>query len=218
MGLRVTLGVLVLCLSQFVFGESSRDQPVKNIYVLRGAVNLATPQMNYRLVEWAQVRGRWVVPDIGYHDTGDGQDQLWFAAVGRVMVQRPRVSWLQQVYFAQEAGPKARSQRSMWLWPIVDVNMPRRLAIEVVPYPTVPLDAAQRWGFNIDRAKLERVGQRWNWGAGYQGGIYGGQDWVSKPFVLVTRKSRMGALETWWQRLPDGAQMQLRYRLASGAN
>jgi hypothetical protein len=216
MGWRVSIGVLVICLAKVLQGETAQERPVHNIIIARGAVDLTSPRMNYRFVEWAQVRGPWIIPDIAYRDTNGGKDQLWLAAVGRKMINQPRVRWTQQVYFAQEAGAESHNKRALWIWPVVGVNTPRRLALEAVPYSTIPLNAAQRWAFNIDRAKLERVGQRWNVGLGYQGGVCGGQDWTSKPFVLLTRKSRAGTLETWWQRIPDGAQVQLRYRLELG--
>ena len=216
MGWRVSFGILLLSIAKILQGETAQERPVHNIIIVRGAVDLTSPKMNYRMVEWAQARGRWIVPDLVYRDNGSGKDQLWLAAVGRQVINRPRVRWTQQVYFSQEAGSDSHNKRAMWIWPVVDVNMPRKLALEVVPYPTIPLDAAQRWAFTFDRAKMERVGRKWNVGLGYQGGVCGGEDWASKPFVLVTRKSRAGNLETWWQKIPDGAQVQLRYRLELG--
>ncbi|UWZ84179.1 hypothetical protein [Occallatibacter riparius] len=216
MGWRLSIGVVVLCIAKILQAETAQEHPVHNIIIVRGAVDLTSPQMNYRFAEWAQARGRWIIPDFAYRDTDGGKDQLWLAAVGGQMINKPRVRWIQQVYFSQEAGSESHNKRALWIWPVVDVNPSRKLALEVVPYPTIPLNAAQRWAFTFDRAKLERVGQTWNVGLGYQGGVCGGEDWKSKPFVLVTRKSRLGNLETWWQRLPDGAQVQLRYRLETG--
>lgn len=194
------------------------SSPVQNIYIVRTTGQLHSPHVvNYRLVEWAQARGSWIVPDFGYYDTGYGRDQLWFAGIGKDLVTRQRFTWSQEVYFAQEAGPESRNQRSLWLWPVIGVRFTPRLSSETVLYPTLPLNRAQRWGFDIDRTKIEwAASPHWLAGAGYSSCVGAKQSWQHKPFFTATRKTHVGAVELWIQRISGGAQVQVRYQLVQG--
>lgn len=196
--------------------EDAKPGVTADIYLLRTGEMLQSPHVvTYRMVEWTQTRGRWIAPDFGYYDTGYGRDQIWFAGAGARFLNRRHIDWSQEVYLTQEAGPESQNKRSLWLWPVVDLSFLQRLTGEIAAYPTIPLDKAQRWGADVDRAKLEWAdSSRWLMGFGYSGGICTSRSWQSKPFVTVTRKTKnLGDVEFWLQPAPDGAQVQLRYLL-----
>lgn len=191
------------------------SHPVTNIYQLRTAEQLQSPHViTYRLAEWTQRRGRWIVPDVAYKDTGYFQDQTWFVGAGAQVLHHPHIDWTQELYFTQEAGPESHNKRSLWIWPVIDARLPKRWSGQAVPFPTIPLDRAQRCGFDIDRARLEwGATPHWRIGAGYSGGISKERTWQSKPFASVKRRSQLGDFDCWLQRLPDGAQVQMRWML-----
>lgn len=186
-----------------------------DIVVVRGSEALQSPHvMGYRMVEWAQLRSIWLLPDIGYYDTGNGKDQLWFVG-GGIDLPKPHVEWSEEIYVAQAAGPEAHNERSMWLWTVFEFNLRKRLTAELVCYPTLPLNRSQDWGFDIDRGKLEwAVKPHWLIGPGYSGTSFSSKSsWQSKPFATVTRKTGTGNYEFWLQRIPGGTQAQFRYML-----
>jgi hypothetical protein len=208
----------IFCLlipAHFCTAEPKASNPVVNIYLARGGEQLTSPHVvTYRMFEWSQMRGKWILPDIGYYDNGNGKDQIWFAGGGADFVRRKHFTWEQEIYLTQEAGEEAHNQRSLWGWTVLDFRLKHRLSGEAVGYPTVPLDRAQGWGYDIDRAKLERAaGRHWLAGVGYAGGLCSGDTWQSKPFVTVTRKTRAGNFEFWLQSIPGGRQVQFRYLL-----
>jgi len=190
--------------------------PVTDIFVVRGSETLQSPhQVGYRLVEWAQQRGRWIAPDFGYYDTGYAHDQLWFVGAGADVLHRRHMLWTEEIYLAQANGSEAHNQRSMWLWTVFELNLRKRLSAELVSYPTLPLDHAQPFGYDIDRFKMEwKATPHWLVGPGYTATTLApGYAWQSRPFLTATRKSHNGDYEVWLQRIPTGAQVQLRYML-----
>jgi hypothetical protein len=191
------------------------SSPVSDIYIVRTAEQLQSPHvLTYRVAEWTQMRGKWLLPDIGYYDTGYGRDQIWFAGGGAEIVHGSHVNWVQEIYFTQEAGPASHNKRSIWLWPVVDLQFDRRFSAEIAAYPSLPLDRAQSWSYNVDRAKFEWAARsHWLAGVGYSGGLCTDRSWQNSPFLTVTRTTRLGNFETWLQRIPGGSQVQLRYLL-----
>jgi hypothetical protein len=160
------------------------------------------------------MRGRWILPDIGYYDSGYGANQLWLAGGGADIVQRKRFLWEQEVYFAQAAGRGAHNERSLLVWQVFEFNFRHGIAVQAVEYPTLPLDRAERWSYDVDRFKLERtMGERWKAGIGYAGGIGADRTWQNMPLGTVTRKTRAGSFEFWLERVPGGSQVQMRYQL-----
>jgi hypothetical protein len=186
-----------------------------DIYIVRTGEQLQSPRVvTYRVVEWEQMRGRWIAPDFGYYDTGYGQDQIWFAGGGAALVHARHFYWEQEVYFSQEAGPESHNKRSLWIWPVMNLQFKPRLSAQIAAYPTIPLNHAQRWGYDVDRAKLEwRAASHWSTGVGYSGGICSTRTWQSEPFLSATRKTPVGNFEMWLQRIPGGGQVQMRYLL-----
>ena len=187
-----------------------------DVVVARIGVNVTTPiRSNYRLLEWNQQRGRWIAPDIGYYDDGYFGHQLWFAGGGAELLHRKRLVWSEELYLYQAVGKGTRNERGFWFWTVFDFNLHRRLTAEVVVYPTLPLDQAQNWGFDIDRSKLEwQIGRNWRIGPGYAGTSFGSHsDWESRPFATATRSAGVHSVELWLERYQNGAQMQVRYML-----
>ncbi len=195
--------------------ESDARRPVVDIYVARAAEQIQAPHVvTYRVAEWVQMRGRWIYPDIGYYDTGYGKDQIWFAGAGGDIVRSKRIDWEQEIYISQEAGPESANKRSLGIWPVLDVRVRPRLTGELDTYPTIPLDRAQRWGWDVDRMKLEwAANSHWRGGPGYAGGLCASRSWQHEPFLTVTRTTRLGSVEVWLERIHGGAHVQLRYYL-----
>jgi hypothetical protein len=212
----VGLLIVFVVSAAWVLSAQTVRTPVVDIYLLRTAEQLQPPHVvTYRVAEWAQMRGRWIFPDIGYYDTGYGKEQIWFTGAGADVLHRKHIDWEQELYFSQEAGPESKGRRSLWIWPVLDFRFRTRLTGQLAAYPTIPLNHAQRWGYDIDRSKLEwATGSRWRAGAGYAGGICTSRTWQNNPFVTVTRTTRIGNVEVWLQRIAGGAQVQLRYFLA----
>ncbi|KAA6456460.1 hypothetical protein DYQ86_25335 [Acidobacteria bacterium AB60] len=212
-----------VCLLFFLFAgplwaAEAESRPVTNIFILRSAEQLQGPHVvTYRVFEWSEERGKWIFPDFGYFDTGYGREQIWFAGAGAHLLRTPRINWEQDFYVSQEAGPESKNRRAFWIWPVVNVRFPAKLSAQVAAYPTLPLNRAQRWGYDVDRAKLERrLGAHWSAGVGYAGGICETRTWESKPFLTATHRTKLGNFEVWLQKIPGGSQAQVRYVLVRG--
>jgi hypothetical protein len=190
-------------------------EPVAIAYTVRTGEQLQGPHVaTYRLVEYSQQRGRWIVPDFGDYDFGQGGQRLLFAGAGAEFRPARRTTLTQIVYFSQAVGPGSHGARYLWVWPVLDVNITPRLTAETVAYPSIPLNGAAQPGFDVDRAKMEyAVHRKLTAGAGYSGSICGGSAWKNKPFLTTTVTTRAGSFEFWLQRMPGGGQIQVRYQL-----
>jgi hypothetical protein len=203
-----------VCLPASFAGQAA-SQPLLSTYIVRTGEPLQSPHvLTYHMLEYYQTRGRWVFPDVGYYDGGNWHDGQWFVGVGAELVHSKRATWTQQLYFAQEAGSDAHNQRSLWVWPVLDLRFTPRLTAQTVVYPTVPLDKAARWGFDVDRSKLEYAFRpHLKAGAGYAASKLATSAWKNEPFLTATVMNRTGDWEFWLERMPGGAQVQLRYQL-----
>jgi hypothetical protein len=209
-------GILLMfsCLKAGVAEQADPKLPL-SIYIVRTGEQLQAPHvLTYRLVEYAQMRGRWIYPDVGYYDVGHTDDRQWFIGAGPEVIHREHATWTQELYFSQETGSAAHNQRTLWLWPVLDLRFTPRLTSQTTLIDTVPLNQAARWGFDVDRSKLEYAFRpQLQAGVGYSASICGGGVWQNKPFLTATVNHRAGAWEFWLQRMPGGAQIQLRYML-----
>lgn len=189
--------------------------PVVSTLVVRTGEPLQAPhKLTYELVEFSQQRGRWVVPDIGIYGSRDESDKLLFAGAGAEFLFRRKIDYTQIFYISQAIGPGSHGARTFWIWPVLDVNFTPRWMSEVVVYPTIPLNRAAEAGFDIDRAKLQYAfTRRFSAGAGYSASIYEKCSWQNKPLATATYFSPRGSIEFWLERIPDGAQIQIRYTL-----
>lgn len=187
--------------------------PTADIFIARTAESLQSPhRFTYHMFEWAQQRGRWILPDIGYYDNGYGKDQQWFLGGGPEFFSK-HVNYTQEFYVFQEAGPEAHNQRGLWLWTVFNLSAGKRLMNETVFYPTLPLNKAQGWAFDLDRSKTEwLVDPHWKLGGGDSASC--SSACKHRPFFAVTRKTDFGGdYEFWLQRIPAGAQVQFRWQL-----
>jgi hypothetical protein len=215
MGSRLLTVLFLFVCCQASFAEPVDSHQLLSIYIVRTGEQLQAPHvLTYRMVEYAQMRGRWVIPDVGYYDGGHTNDSQWFAGVGKELYRGEHLAWTQEVYAVQESGSAAQNQRFLWIWPVLDLRATPRLTAQAVVYPTVPIDRAAQWGIGVDRAKLEYdLRSHLRAGAGYSSSKCVGAPWQNKPFVTTTLTNRAGAWEVWLQRMPGGAQVQLRYEL-----
>ena len=55
---------------------------------------------------------------------------------------------------------ESNNKRALWIWPVIDAQMRSCLFGEIAAYPVIPPDAAQRWGADVDRAKLSGFSMR----------------------------------------------------------
>jgi len=206
------LCLLTFCLSLAAEPTSAPRAPTTNIFLARTAEDLQSPhRFTYHMFEWAQQRGRWIAPDIGYYDDGYGNDQQWFAGGGPEFFSK-HVDYTQEIYVFQEAGPEARNQRGIWLWTVFNLRFGRHLLNETVFYPTLPLNKSQNWAFDLDRSKSEwTLGQHWKLGGGDSATC--ARTCTNRPFFATTRKTSTGDYEFWLQRIPAGAQVQFRWLL-----
>ena len=84
------LGLFSCVLSSWA-SESGNAHPVTDIVIVRTAEQLQSPHViTYRVLEWTELRGRWIFPDVGYFDTGYGKDQIWFVAGGADLLHHRR--------------------------------------------------------------------------------------------------------------------------------
>jgi hypothetical protein len=195
------------------------DKPM-TIYVVRTGEQLQGPHvLTYRLFEFIQQRGRWILPDLGYYDVGRFDVQLWYAGAGAELRHFRHAVWTEEVYLVQQEGSTAHNQHALFLWSQIDAKLKPRLTVQAIAYPTVPLNRAQRWGFDIDRAKMEyAVRPHLLAGVGYSASVGADCTWQNRPFVTSTVINRAGSWEFWLERMPGGAQVQMRYQIVhSGA-
>ena len=168
----------------------------------------------YRYLEFFQARGDWVLPDFGALDFYHVTYREFFLGAGRTVYNSKTITWVEELYFAQATGSLAQSARYLWPWTMVDVRFMSQLTGEVVYFPYVPLNRSARFQHVLERAKVEYAPSKgWKLGAGYGAYQYRGQPWQSKPFVTTTFSTNVGSFEFWLQKMPGGAQVQLRYQL-----
>ena len=195
--------------------EAAAPSATQNFLVIRSGEQLQSPHIfTYRLTEWSQQRGRWILPDIGYYDTGRLNDRIFFTGGGGEVIHNQRMVWTQIVYIGQATGSATQQQRMLWIWPVLDAKISERWSSETVLYPTIPLNKAERWAFDIDRTKLEySFGSHFRAGAGYSACVGATTSWTNKPLATATVSNHTGAWEFWLERMPGGAQAQVRYTL-----
>jgi len=189
--------------------------PVQDIVILRTGEQFQAPHIvTYHLVELAQQRGRWLVPDFGVIDYGKGDFRELFLGGGPVYQYGKKVTFTQELFFAQDTGPAAHGARYLWPWPVFNFQFTPKLSSEVVAYLCIPLNHAAYMQYVLDRAKLERaVNRRLTLGAGLGFVKNAGQPWQNRHFLTSTINTRQGAFEFWLQKIPGGGQLQFRYQL-----
>jgi hypothetical protein len=193
----------------------SHSHPLTTFYIARTGEQFQAPHvLTYRLLEFEQMRGRWILPDIGVYDLGHGDFREMFCGAGAMYYHGKVTTLTQEVYFVQDTGAAAHSARYLWVWPIFDFQFKPRLTAQAVVYPHIPLNSAAKVQYDVDRAKLEySLNRRLTLGGGYSSSKSSGSAWQSEPFLSTTVKSREGGFEFWLQKISGGGQLQVRYML-----
>ncbi len=202
----------VLAFPQTAGNQDSAASAATTILVGRAAMRTDSPHAStYHLAEFMQLRGGWVYPDIGYVDFGHGNyRELWIGA-GRTLVASERASFTAEMFFAQALGAAARSACYLQPWTLLSIRPTSRITSETSYFAYLPLNEPARVQHVLERSKLEyRLNRRWKLGSGYAGYKYGDSPWQNKPFVTGTFSTSAGSLEIWFQKVPSGAQIQLR--------
>lgn len=207
--------LIFVCLPVSFAERAAQPRQLSSVFIVRTGEPLQAPYaLSYHMYEYALVQGRWIFPDVGYYDAGHANDGQWFIGAGPEIYHNRHFTWTQEVYAVQEAGSAAHNQRYLWIWPILDLRFTKRLTSQTVLFPTVPLNKSARWGFDIDRSKVEyAIRPHLQVGAGYNATKSATGPWVSRPFLTTTVTNKTGAWEFWLERVEDGAQVQLRYQL-----
>lgn len=207
---------ILLVLSLMGIFASSANAQTTTIVDLRTGVQ---PKATYHYAEVFQVRGRWIVPDVGYIDFADAkQYREWFVGAGYNVWVTKRVTITNELYFVLTDGFLSGNTKYIQPWTGIFYTLTPRLGGETVIFPYIPLNDSSRKQWVVERAKLEyALTSLFKVGAGYGAYQFGDSEWQHKPFITGTItpfSGRYGRLEFWYQRLSgDKTQMQVRYKL-----
>ena len=209
---RITLLSLAFSFSSEAQGNGTNS--TTSMFLARTAEQLNSPSIaTFHYLQFLQIRANWIYPDIGYADYGKNNYREFFFGGGRILYNGKFVTWIEELYFVQSAGPAAHSARYLWPWTMLQVRFTPKLASETVYFFYAPLNDSARIQHVIDRSKAEyRLSRSWKIGAGYSGYKFADMDWQNKPFLTATLLTRAGAFEVWLQKVPAGAELQLRYQ------
>lgn len=211
------LGLTASCFCQDAApDENSTPSPTTTLFFARTGQSLTEPYIGtIHYAEFLQIRNRWIYPDIGYVDFAHGNYREFFIGGGRTLIENKFAEWEQEVEFVQATGPAAGSARYLQPWSMLRLRFVPRLSSEIVYFSYLPLNKTAGFHQVIERAKTEyRIQKHWKIGAGYAGADIPGGPWINKPFLTTTISSAAGDFEFWLQKIPSGAQIELRYGLS----
>jgi hypothetical protein len=185
------------------------------MFLVRVGEQMNSPRVStFHYLQFLQIRRGWIYSDIGYIDYGENSYRELFIGGGRILCNTKTITWIEELYFVQTTGPAAHSAGYLWPWAMLQVRFSPKLATETVYILYTPLNDSARIQQVLDRSKAEySLSPRWKIGAGYAGYKFAEMDWQHKPFFTATLSTRVGAFEVWLQKIPSGAQLQLRYQL-----
>jgi hypothetical protein len=214
--LLISLGCAFASFAQDATTTDPAVTPTTTIFVARTGVRTDVPHATtYRLFEVFQLHGKWIVPDGGYIDFGTGRYHELFIGGGRTLYDGKKAMLVEELYFDQAIGPLALSARYLQPWTLLQIRFAPKWTSETVYFPYLPLNQSALVQHVLERAKLEyTVNKTFKFGGGYAGYKYGDDRWQNKPLVTTTVSTRGGAFEFWLQKMPGGAQVQVRYTLA----
>lgn len=207
---------MTVSLATALTGLAATAYAQTSFLIARTGIRTDAPHVGtYHYLELFQARGDWILPDLGALDFSHDNYRELFVGAGRTLYNGPKVTWVGELYFAQATGSVAQRARYLWPWTLVDVRFTPLLTSEVVYFPYIPLNRSAHFQQVLERAKLEYApGKAWKFGAGYGGYRFSDLPWQNRPFVTTTLSTRAGSFELWLQKMPGGAQVQLRYQLA----
>ena len=189
--------------------------PTLSFFLARVAVRLDSSFAGtFHYLEFFQERNRWIYPDIGYVDFAHNNYREFFIGGGRTLIENKWAAWDLELFYDQATGTAARSAAYLQPFTILRLFFTPKFSGEVEYFMYLPLNDSARFHQVLERAKLEyAVKNRWKIGAGYAGVNRLGTAWQNKPFLTTTITTKAGAFELWLQKIPKGAQVELRYRL-----
>jgi hypothetical protein len=165
-------------------------------------------------LEFLQIRNRWIYPDVGYIDFGHGNYHELFVGGGRRLISTKRVLWEQELLYDQAVGAAAHSARYLQPFSMLRLHFTPKFTNETVYFLYLPLNHSGQVQHVIERSKFEYlVTKDWKVGVGYGGIKIASSPWRNKPLLTTTLLTKAGEFECWLQRVPGGAQVQLRYAL-----
>lgn len=209
--------IVWLVTSELALAQGSPPAPeTTTVFLARHGQRLQLQSIaTLHYLELFQIRRRWIVPDIGYIDFGHDNYREMFVGAGYTLYDGKRLSWIEEMLFAQAFGSSANDARYLLPWTLIQYRLTDQFGGETVYFPYFPLNKNGRVQHVLERAKLERkVGSRWKAGAGLGGYKYADNAWSHRPFLTTTVRTRWGDWEFWLQRLPGNkAQFQIRYAM-----
>lgn len=193
----------------------TQSGPPISIFIARTAEQFQAPHVfTYHMLEYEEMHGKWIIPDIGAFDDGHGNYHEFFAGVGAQYYTGKKVALTEEPYFAQDTGAAGHRARYLWLWTQADFQFAPKLTSVVVLLPCLPLNHGANLEYDIDRAKVEYAfWKHVTLGAGYSGTKFPGSDWSNTPYMVTKVTTHEGIFEFWAQKTDGGGQLQVRYML-----
>lgn len=213
-GLLLFFGSAYLGLAQAAVGGDTPSGTVSMIFA-RAGESLDTPHVGtMHFLEFVQIRNRWIYPDIGYIDFAHDNYRELFIGGGRTLISNKRVSWEQELLYDQAMGAAAHNARYLQPWSMLRFRFTPKFTNETVYFLYLPLNDSAQMQHVLERSKFEYdVRKYWKVGAGYGATKLAASPWKNKPLLTTTFLTKAGEFEVWLQRVPGGAQVQLRYAL-----
>jgi hypothetical protein len=200
-------------------GQKPEREPTTTLFFARtgestGESLLGPYTAAIHYLEFLQIRNRWILPDIGYINFGHGNYHEYYVGGGRSLIENRYTSFDQELLYLGTAGSAAGGAKYLQPWSMLRVRFTPKFTNETVYFLYLPVNHSARFHQVLERAKFEYALQRhWKIGAGYAGVKLPGAFLINKPLLTTTISTKAGAFEFWLQKVPGGAEVQLRYAL-----
>ena len=213
--LMLVLGPVSAKAQDSTLAEKPAPEPTTTLFFARTGESLNGPYTaTIHYLEFLQIRHRWILPDVGYINLGHNNYHEWYIGGGRTLIDDKYVSFDQELLYLGTAGSAAGGAKYLQPWSMLRVRFTPKFASETVYFPYFPLNNAARFHQVLERSKFEyAVKTHWKIGAGYAGLQLPASPWIHKPFLTTTVSTKAGSFELWLQKIPGGAQLELRYAL-----
>jgi hypothetical protein len=166
------------------------------------SVGMDKEKPTYRLGEFSQTWGRWIIPDVGYLDFGEPQRyREWFAGFGYKIFASEKFELVEEVFFVQAEGSEANKARYIQPFMGAYYTPHPRINLEVSGFVYIPLNNKEgQHEWVLEKAKIEFSVSLLSLGVGYGANSEEGE-WVNKPFLTATlapASGKFGSLEVWY--------------------